>query len=877
MKNKGKMTPMMEQYLEIKEEYKDCILFFRLGDFYEMFFDDAITASEVLEITLTGKDCGMEERAPMCGVPFHSAQGYISKLIKNGYKVAICEQVEDPKDAKGIVKRDVIRVVTPGTSGIDDANPTDDNNFLACIYFSDENFGISFADVSTGEVFTSSGEMEFGENALVNMIATFRPSEVLVNDSGISRFREMSELKKRYNFYDSLIEDKYFDYESAKEKTVSQFGRETLLKLGISEKSDCICSLGALLTYLYETQKTDLTHLTNLKFYESADHLQIDASSFRNLEITETMRDKEKRGSLLGILDRTKTAMGSRRLKSWLDRPLINPDRINMRLEAVEELCDKQEIREDITEALKKVYDIERILSRVVYGSCNARDFVALRQSLEALPDIKNALKNCTSQFLNNIYTNLDTLSELRCLIQTAIVDEPPATVREGGMIREGFDKNLDRAKDILKNGTGYIAAIEAEQREITGIKNLKVAYNRVFGYYIEISKSNLDKVPETYIRKQTLVGAERFITQELKELESNVLNARERANAYEYEDYLKIKEAILSNLKTLQLSARFVSVTDVLCSLATVAMMRGYVRPVVDSSDIIDIKDGRHPVVEASLKDSLFVPNDTYLDTQSDRFSIITGPNMAGKSTYMRQTALIVIMAQIGSFVPANSCRIGACDAVFTRVGASDDLASGQSTFMVEMNEVSHILKNATAKSLIILDEIGRGTSTFDGLSIAWAVAEFICDKSNIGAKTLFATHYHELTSLENTTDGIRNYSVAVKKRGDDITFLRKIVKGGTDDSFGIQVALLAGVPLQVTDRAKEVLAKLESESGKSPHDFDVDMSKTITQLSAGSDESIKVLKDELLKLDVSTLTPIEALNELYKLQKKVSEADEN
>ena len=876
MKNKGKMTPMMEQYLEIKDEYKDCILFFRLGDFYEMFFDDAITASEVLEITLTGKDCGLEERAPMCGVPFHSVQGYISKLIKNGFKVAICEQVEDPKDAKGIVKRDVIRVVTPGTSGIDEANTTDDNNFLACIYFSDARFGISLADVSTGEVFTACGELEFGENSLVNMLATFRPSEILINDSGRGHCHEIIDLKKRYHFYDAFIEDKHFDENSATEKIKAQFGAESFARLELSDKQCSVCSLGAMLSYLYETQKTDLTHLKNLKYYEASNHLQIDASSFRNLEITETMRDKEKRGSLLGILDRTKTAMGSRRLKSWLDRPLINPDRINLRLEAVAELCENQETREEITEVLKKVYDIERIISRVVYGSCNARDFVALRQSLEALPHIKSALSGSKSQFLNNIYTNLNTLSELRILIQCAIVDEPPATVREGGMIKEGFDKELDRVRDILKNGTGYIAAIESEQREITGIKNLKVAYNRVFGYYIEVSKSNLDKVPETYIRKQTLVGAERFITQELKELESNILNAREKANAYEYENYLQIKEKILKNLDALQSSAQFVSVVDVVCSLANVAVMRGYVRPVVDSSDIIDIKDGRHPVVESSLKDSLFVPNDTYLDTDSNRFSIITGPNMAGKSTYMRQTALIVIMAQIGSFVPASSCRIGACDAVFTRVGASDDLASGQSTFMVEMNEVSHILKNATQKSLIILDEIGRGTSTFDGLSIAWAVAEFICDKSNIGAKTLFATHYHELTSLENTTDGIRNYSVAVKKRGDDITFLRKIVKGGTDDSFGIQVALLAGVPSQVTDRAKEVLAKLESESDKPRNISGETLTSPIKETKTAS-EALVTLKDELLGLDVSTLTPIEALNELYKLQKKVSEADEN
>ncbi|MBQ4528118.1 MAG: DNA mismatch repair protein MutS [Clostridia bacterium] len=868
---------MMEQYLEIKEEYKDCILFFRLGDFYEMFFDDAITASEVLEITLTGKDCGLEERAPMCGVPFHSVQGYITKLIKNGYKVAICEQVEDPKDAKGIVKRDVIRVITPGTAGIDEGPQTDENNFLACVYFADGNFGVSFADVSTGEIFTSQGEMEFDENGLVNLLATFRPSEILINDGGTAYCNEIIELKKRYHFYDGFIEEKYFDEAASKEIIEGQFENTSLARLGIADKRYCISSLGAMLTYLYETQKIDLTHMTSLKLFESSHYMQIDANSFRNLEITETMRDKEKRGSLLGILDRTKTAMGARRLKSWLDRPLINPDRINMRLEAVEELCDNASVREELTEALKMVYDIERIISRVVYGSCNARDFVALRQSLEALPEIKKTLEKCKSQFLSNIYASLDTLSELRVLIQCAIVDEPPFTVKEGGMIKKGFDSELDRVRDVLENGTGYIAAIESEEREKTGIKNLKVAYNRVFGYYIEISKSNLDKVPETYIRKQTLVSAERFITQELKELETNILNAKEKANALEYENFLHIKEKILSQLKTLQQSAKLVSVTDVLCSLATVAVMRNYVKPNVDSSDVVDIKDGRHPVVEAALKDSLFVPNDTYLDTSDNRFSIITGPNMAGKSTYMRQTALIVIMAQIGSFVPARECRIGACDAVFTRVGASDDLASGQSTFMVEMNEVAHILKNATSNSLIILDEIGRGTSTFDGLSIAWAVAEYICDKQNIGAKTLFATHYHELTSLENTTSGIRNYSVAVKKRGDDITFLRKIVKGGTDDSFGIQVALLAGVPAEVTDRAKEVLLKLESESPPQSDALSTAESFDKKASAVQCDECAMLLKEELSNMDISTLTPIEALNELYRLQKKVCETYEN
>ena len=867
---KGELTPMMRQYLEIKEEYKDCILFFRLGDFYEMFFDDAITASTVLEITLTGKDCGLPERAPMCGVPFHSAQGYITKLIKNGYKVAICEQVEDPKDAKGIVKRDVIRVVTPGTLGAQTESVTSDNNFLACIWADEEIYGIAFADVTTGETFGAQGSNEYLESSVTNLIATFKPSEVLLNRGGLGHFKNVLNSKKLHNFYDGVIEESYYDEEKARETISRQFAPKSLDELSISDKSACIKALGGLLAYLFETQKIALTHLNSFTFCNDSQHLIIDASSFRNLELTETMRDKEKRGSLLGILDRTKTAMGARRLKAWLDRPLVSPERIALRSDSVEELFDNTPMREEITEALKNVYDIERILSRIVYGSCNARDFVSLRQSLDNIVPVKDALKDAASNFLGMIYQGINTCDDLRCLLRFAITDDPPVTVKEGGMIKEGFDKELDSTRDMLKNGTAYIARIESEEREKTGIKNLKVAYNRVFGYYIEVSKSNLDKVPENYIRKQTLVGAERFITQELKDLESRILNAKEKVNALEYENFLAIKEEILKQLTTLQHDAKLVSVTDALCSLAHVAHQRGYVKPTVDTSDIIDIKDGRHPVVEASLKDALFVPNDTYLDCESSRFSIITGPNMAGKSTYMRQTALIVIMAQIGSFVPASSCHIGVVDAVFTRVGASDDLASGQSTFMVEMNEVAHILSNATGKSLVILDEIGRGTSTFDGLSIAWAVAEYISDKEKVGAKTLFATHYHELTALENTKDGVKNYSVAVKKRGDDITFLRKIVKGGTDDSFGIQVALLAGLPMEVIQRAKQVLESVESGEKK---EFSAPVHSAPVKDYAEIPDSLNEVREKLLSLDVSTITPIEALNELYNLQKKVSE----
>ncbi len=867
-KNPNSYTPMMEQYLEIKEEYKDCILFFRLGDFYEMFFDDAITASRELEITLTGKDCGKEERAPMCGVPFHSADGYITKLIKKGYKVAVCEQIEDPQSAKGIVKRDVIRVVTPGTVSAQGIADGEKNNFLAAVFMKENLFAVCFADVSTGEVFVSDGEADAGESTLVNLLASFAPSEIILNSGSAIHAKDIVDLKKRYSFFDGYVPDEYFEISKARENINTQFGKDALFKENVAEKELCIMALGGLLSYLYETQKISLSHLGSFKYIESDRHLKIDASSFRNLEITETMRDKEKKGSLLGILDRTKTAMGARRLKMWLDRPLVDSKHIKLRLDAVEELVNKSLVREEISEALKKVYDIERILSRVVYGSCNARDFISLRQSLDALPAMKEELEGCESKFLSQIATSLNTFSDLRLLISCAIVDDPPITVKEGGMIKEGFDAELDRIKEILKGGTGFIAGIEAREKERTGIKNLKVAYNRVFGYYIEISKSNLDRVPDDYIRKQTLVNGERFITGELKELEAKVLNARERVNALEYESFLAVKNEILSGLKKLQEAAKLVSVTDALCSLAKVASQRGYVKPEINDGDTILIKDGRHPVVEATLKDALFVPNDTLLNTTDSRFAIITGPNMAGKSTYMRQTALIVIMAQIGSFVPATECSIGVVDAVFTRVGASDDLASGQSTFMVEMNEVAHILKNATKKSLIILDEIGRGTSTFDGLSIAWAVAEYISDKAHIGAKTLFATHYHELTALEEKTDGIKNYSVAVKKRGDDITFLRKIVNGGTDDSFGIQVALLAGLPKAVTDRAKEVLSLIESQNGPTP------------SVKESTPEPVLLsenLKNEILSINIQTLTPIEALNELYKLQKKVSEENEN
>ncbi len=864
---KKEPTPMMKQYLEIKEEYKDCILFFRLGDFYEMFYDDALEASELLEITLTGKDCGLEERAPMCGVPFHSAKGYIAKLIKCGKKVAICEQVEDPKNAKDIVRRDVVRVVTPGTAVIDMDAPDADNSFLACIYMIDRHWAISLADISTGEIYITEGDHSYTDGNLTGVMVTFRPTEVLVNIEGELIFPDLTELRRRYDFVDSVIDRENYEYENACAAIRAQFPGKTFEDLGIADSRHSICSLGAMLKYLKDTQKRDLSHLSEIKFYTNENYMRLDANTRRNLEITETMREKTKRGSLLGVLDKTKTAMGARRLKAWIDRPLVDADKIAYRLSAVEELYSNTDMREELTESLKKIYDIERIISRVVYGSCNARDFLSLKQSLKRLPDIRYALKGAKSLFLDRIYNSIDVLDELTLLIEHGIDEDAPISLKEGGIIREGYDPELDKIRNMLSNSTNYITKIEAREREKTGIKNLKIKYNKVFGYYIEVSNSNKDKVPEEYIRKQTLVNGERYITSELKEMEAQILTSRDKVYSIEYEDFLGIKAQILKNLEALQRDAKFVSVADALCSLANAAIANGYIKPDIDNGDIIDIKGGRHPIVESGLRDSLFVPNDTYLDKDDSRFSIITGPNMAGKSTYMRQTAIIVLMAQIGSFVPAESCRVGIVDAIFTRVGASDDLASGQSTFMVEMNEVSHILKNATEKSLIILDEIGRGTSTFDGLSIAWAVAEYIADKAKIGAKTLFATHYHELTALEGSIDGIRNYSVAVKKRGDDITFLRKIVRGGTDDSFGIEVAKLAGVPDIVIDRAKSVLQSIEKGD-----------KKEISITSAPADE-VKISRsgseiDEYLKkLDVTTLTPIEALNELYRLQKKAQE----
>lgn len=861
------VTPMMQQYLKIKEEYSDCILFFRLGDFYEMFFDDALTASKVLEITLTGKDCGMKERAPMCGVPFHSVEGYIARLVKNGYKVAICEQVEDPKAAKGIVKRDVIRVITPGTANIDSVLTNADNNFLSCVYIDDDGCGMSFADVSTGELITTQIDGDVYETAVMSTLACFQPAEIAINPGGAKYSKMFAELNKRFHFYSEYLQREYFEPEICKKAVCEKFGWQSLSDTPLDGKELALRSLGAILEYLKETQKTNLSHMSSVKYYKTNEYMDIDVSSRRNLELTETMRDKAKKGSLFGILDKTKTAMGTRRMKAWIDRPLVNSKLINMRLDSVAELTEKYELRAAFADALKGINDIERIISKVVYGTCNARDLVSLRTSIDALPQIASALSQCESQLLSSLSGDFDTLRDLCTLLHDAVNDEPPLTVREGGMIKDGFDKELDRLRDIAGHGAEKIAEVEAREKEATQIKSMKVSYNKVFGYYIEVSKSQIDKVPDNYVRKQTLVNCERYITQELKELENSILGARERINDLEYEDFMYVRGELNKNIKRLQKCATLVSVADVLCSLAAVAAENGYVKPTVDNSDVIDIRDGRHPIVEKYLTDSLFVPNDTYLDTGDSRFSIITGPNMAGKSTYMRQTALIVLMAQIGSFVPASACRVGIVDKIFTRVGASDDLASGQSTFMVEMSEVANILRGATRSSLLILDEIGRGTSTFDGLSIAWSVVEYVSER--IGAKSLFSTHYHELTQLEDKLDGVKNYSVAVKKKGEGITFLRKIVRGGTDDSFGIEVAYLANVPHEVITRAREILSAIESEPSA-----ELSVSGIESGIAAKKEvaQSETPLADRIRRLELSAMTPIEALNELYQLQKEVN-----
>lgn len=862
----AKLSPMMQQYFEIKEKYQDTILFFRLGDFYEMFYDDAITCSKELELTLTGKDCGQEERAPMCGVPFHAADQYVDKLIEKGYKVAICEQIEDPAAAKGIVKRGVIRVVTAGTVTNSKLLDEKNNNYLCSVYCADNLVGMSFVDVTTGDLFATQIAYDIGD--ILSELSRYNPSEIICNSEFLENGSLISFINERLGCSAEAEQDYFFEEEYINKKINEQFGADAD-SLPINGYNYAIAAVGAMLEYLAKTQMCELPHIKTIEFYTSEQYMDIDFSSKRNLEITSTMRDGKRRGSLLWVLDDTETSMGARLLKSWIDKPLLNITSIQNRQNAVDELVKSTIVRSEIRENLSKIQDIERLISRVVTGSANCRDLLALKASFDPLPDIiKNGEKLGT--VLNRTITeNIDYMQDICDLLERAIIENPPITIKDGGIIREGFDENVDLYRKAMTEGKQWLATIEQQEREKTGIKNLKIGFNKVFGYYIEVSKSNIGLVPDTYIRKQTLTTGERYITGELKEIENNILGAEERICALEYSIFCEIRDAVANANERILQTAKALAELDVLCSLAEVAVKNNYTMPVVNVSNKIDIKDGRHPVVERVLKGQLFIPNDTFL-SQNDRVSIITGPNMAGKSTYMRQVALIVLMAQIGSFVPASSAEIGIVDKIFTRVGASDDLASGQSTFMVEMNEVANILNNATKNSLLILDEIGRGTSTYDGLSIAWAVVEYIADLKKLGAKTLFATHYHELTELEDKLDGVKNYCIAVKKRGDDIIFLRKIIQGGADESYGIEVAKLAGVKNDVIKRAKEIVEKLSVINTDINHDVP---ERVEDDVQLGFDQfSGQDIINKLQKLDVTTLTPIEALNKLYELK---TEAD--
>lgn len=876
----AELTPMMQQYVDTKKEYKDCILFYRLGDFYEMFFEDAITASRELEITLTGKNCGMEERAPMCGVPYHSVDGYLNRLVSKGYKVAICEQVEDPKQTKGIVKREVVRVVTPGTNLNTQALDESKNNYIMCIVYLSDKYGISTADVTTGDYFVT--EIDTSEK-LLDEIYKFMPSEIICNEAFYMSGVELEDLKERLGITIYALDAWYFDDLLCVNTLKEHFKVNSLEGLGLKDYDCGIIGAGALLKYLLETQKTSLDHLTKLTGYTTGKYMILDSSTRRNLELCETLREKQKRGSLLWILDKTKTAMGARTLRKYIEQPLIEKKAIIKRLDAVEEFVENAICREEIREYLTPVYDLERLVSKVVYKSANPRDLTAFQSSLSMLPHIKCILQDFSALLLAELCENLDTLEDLCKLIKTAIKEEPPIAMREGGIIREGYHEEVDRLRAAKSDGKMWLAELEAEEREKTGIKNLKIKFNKVFGYYLEVTNSFKEMVPDYYTRKQTLANAERYTIPKLKELEDTILGAEDRLYALEYELYCDVRDKVASEIVRIQNTAKAVADIDVLASLAFVAERNRFVRPKINERGIIDIKGGRHPVVEKMIPNDMFIDNDTYLDDKKNRISIITGPNMAGKSTYMRQSALIVLMAQIGSFVPATSANIGLVDRIFTRVGASDDLASGQSTFMVEMTEVANILRNATSKSLLILDEIGRGTSTFDGLSIAWAVVEHISNGKLLGAKTLFATHYHELTELEGKMDNVNNYCIAVKEKGDDIVFLRKIVKGGADKSYGIQVAKLAGVPDNVIARAKEIVEELsDADITTKVRDIAVQGNETkakkkkYDELDLAQFSLFDTVKDddvleELKNIDITNLTPMDALNTIYRLQNKL------
>ena len=875
------ISPMMTHYLETKEQYPDCILFYRLGDFYEMFFEDAKTVSRELELTLTGKECGLPERAPMCGVPFHAVENYLTRLVKKGYKVAIAEQMEDPKTAKGLVKREVIRVVTPGTLLANGEAEESKNNYLMGIVCMDGVFGISTVDVSTGDYLVTEVK---NERSLLDEIYRFAPSEIICNEAFLISGINCGDLKARLGAVISPLESRFFSDESCRKILREHFHVMTLESLGLNLFETGTIAAGAVLLYLYETQKNDLAHLTQLTPYTTGQYMMLDTSTRRNLELTETLREKQKRGTLLWVLDKTKTAMGARMLRSFVEQPLVDRDEIILRQNAVEELNMNYISREEIREYLNAIYDLERLLGRISYRTANPRDLVAFRSSLEMLPHIKRILEEFTSDLLKNIRADLDPLEDLHTLIEEAIADDPPITLREGGIIREGYNPDADRFRHARTDGKDWLASLEQDEREKTGIKNLKIKFNKVFGYYFEVTNSFKDLVPDYFERKQTLVGAERYTTVRLKEIEETILGSEDRLYSLEYDLFTEVREKIACEVERIQKTARAVAALDAIASLSSAATRYNYVKPAINDKGVIRIKNGRHPVVERMMDNDLFVANDTILDNRNNRFSIITGPNMAGKSTYMRQTALIVLMAQMGSFVPADEADIGICDRIFTRVGASDDLASGQSTFMVEMTEVANILRNATRNSLVILDEIGRGTSTFDGLSIAWSVVEYVSNTKILGAKTLFATHYHELTELEGKLPGVNNYCIAVKEQGDNIVFLRKIVKGGADKSYGVQVAKLAGVPEPVIERAKELLIELSAaditatakeiaEKGghsvkkKVVHADEVDLAQLSMTDTVNESDIIR----ELMELEVNRMSPLEALNTLDRLQSKL------
>lgn len=878
----AKLSPMMEQYVATKEKYKDCILFYRLGDFYEMFFDDAILASKELEITLTGKDCGMEERAPMCGIPFHAADTYINQLVKKGYKVAIGEQVEDPKLAKGLVKREVIRIVTPGTNLSSESLEESKNNYLMCISYVGKNYGISVTDLSTGVFKTC--QIQQAEK-VVDEINKFQPSEVLYQ-AGVEQVEEIHTVCERLQVSHTEAPDYYFNLETDEETLKRQFHINSIEGLGLKDSPACVASCGALMQYLHETQMSSLSHINHIETYSVDSFMILDSATRRNLELTETLRDKQKRGSLLWVLDKTKTAMGARKLREFVEQPLLYKDAIEKRLDAIEAINKELIVREELREYLNTIYDLERLLTRIALKTANPRDLLAFKTSIQYLPDIYNLLRELPCERINEIYEDYDSLEDLYDLLEQAIVEEPPVSIKEGGIFKQGYRDEIDELRLAKTECKTWLADLESKEREKTGIKGLKIKYNKVFDYYFEVTNSFKSLVPDYFIRKQTLVNAERFTTDELNTLSGKILGAEDKLYALEYDCYVELREKLAAALVRVQKMAGYIAELDALCSLAYVADKNNYVRPSLNTDGVIDIKGGRHPVVEKMLANDSFVENDTYLNNAESRISIITGPNMAGKSTYMRQTALITLMAQIGSFVPAESANIGLCDRIFTRVGASDDLASGQSTFMIEMNEVANILRNATKDSLLILDEIGRGTSTFDGLSIAWAVVEYIADPNILGAKTLFATHYHELTELEGKLSSVNNFCIAVQEEGDDIVFLRKIIKGGADRSYGIQVARLAGVPEPVLKRAREICNELiDSDITTKVKDIDIKpalsehpkkkeaRSSDYEQLSLFSSPVEMTIANELKTMDLNNMTPIKAMLYLQELQERLKQ----